>query len=97
MSKGHSPSKWEYAQPAAMGLASLANVIGGIGAIMVGADRTVNGINPFFYIAMATSAVYVAANAIKVGQIYTEQKKTWAEIEIERRNTSELMEIIIER
>jgi hypothetical protein len=76
------PDKSEYIQPFVMGGASLMNVVGNMWAISVGADRTEQGINPFFYISMATSILYVAANAVKVGQIY--QARSFVEREKDR-------------
>jgi len=71
----------EMVQPTIMMLGSCMNICGSIGAISVGADRTDKGINPFFYIALGTSAMYLAANAIKNKQIYGK----YTEAEAQRR------------
>lgn len=94
------PSASEYIQPAIMGLASFANVIGSFFAISAGADKvkSENGnisVNPFFYTAMATSLLYFTANAVECGRIYQRRACTWTQMEEQRRQQTELSEVKI--
>lgn len=76
------PDKSEYIQPFIMGGASLMNLVGNTWAVAVGADKADKGMNPSFYIAMATSLLYFVANATKVAQIY--QSRSFVEREKDR-------------
>lgn len=76
----------EYTQPFISAAASLFNMCGAMAAVSVGADRTEDGkVNPFFYVAFTTSSLYFLANAGKVVQIYCNNKQTFAEKELARR------------
>jgi len=95
------PSMSEYIQPAVMGIASFANVVGGFFAIASGADHVKGDdgstrVNPFFYTAMSTSLLYFTANAIEVGRIYQRRQTTWREM-IEKESQAPLVSIKIER
>ncbi len=87
------PSKTDYIQPAGMAFASLLNMVGSVSAMIVGADKVNDRINPFFYIAFSTSCLYFASNVFRMGQIRQQHNKTFAKIELERR---ELKEVVID-
>ncbi len=97
------PPSWkEYVQPALMGLASFANVVGGFFAIASGADQVkgedgVMRTNPFFYTAMSTSILYASANGYELFRIYNKQQDTWKQIVEQQKNANEMREIIIDR
>ncbi len=96
------PSATEYIQPAVMGIASFANVVGSFFAIAAGADQVkgedgTTKYNPFFYTAMTTSLLYFAANAVEVGRIVQRRACTWAQMEEQRMAETEFRGVAIGR
>lgn len=85
------PERTKYIQPAIMGLASFANVVGSGFAIYAGAHMVKNDdptqpsrLNPFFFTAMATSILYFAANAFECGRIWQQRSRPLVPVEEQR-------------
>jgi len=81
--------------PLGMMFASSLNLCGALTSLIVSSkDRG----NPFYYTAMATSAIYIASNAVKVAQVYQKNKQSFVDAELARREeNSKLTEIIIQK
>lgn len=75
------PINKEMIHPGIMLLGSALNVCGSIGAINAGADKVHGNINPFFYIALCTSSLYVIAQSTRIWQLWNIKPKN---IELEK-------------
>lgn len=87
----------EYIQPTLMAVGSAANLVGGVVAMYLGGhlikqdDPTLPPvINPFFFVAAATSGAYCMGNIFAIGRIAQRRACTWAQMEDQRRQATEL-------